>query len=294
MKKISREFFIICKKTKLILLIILLFTLTGCAQTNNYDAENKDNSAVTVDAAPTEVITPAAANPEPSGESEIEPTEKPQYPILDEGLTEALTAYMYESFGGFGDEQFAASWYKYIDYWEIYQNEDFYSGVLHLKERPLDDSARLILSKYYSNDELDILCPILLDVGASLNLDGADLCLIGESLYKIRVSEDAEINYYALAALDIPVYDFLSSGFGRSVEEVKSAIKKNQIPGKDAYACLVDYMSSNYKDAFDGLSMEKVKYMSATVMSNFSDVRIESLDVVDHDSKAIGTYENKN
>lgn len=275
---------------KILICIGLLLLLTGCEQTNNSVVKDKD---ITVDAAPAEVVAPVISNPEPSVEPETEPTE-PQYPILDEELTESLTTYMYESFGGSGDEQFATSWYKYIDYWEIYQNEDSYSGILHLKERPFDYSARLLLSKYYSEDELDTLSPILMDVGASLDLDDIELCSIGEALYKIKTEEDSEIYYYALSALDIPIYDFLSSGSGLSIDDVRSSIKKNKIPGKEAYKCLVDYMKYEYEGAFDGFSMEDVKYMSVAAIDNFKDVRIVTLDVVEQDDKSISTYKNQN
>jgi hypothetical protein len=283
---------------RLILLIVLLFALTGCAKNNPAAIVKSNNNISTapVTSVPAEVIAPVTADPKPSGEpeTEIEPTEEPQYPILDEEITEALTTYMYESFGGFGNEQFAVNWYKYIDYWEVYRNEDFYSGILHLNERPFDSSARLLLNEYYSEDELDILCPILLDVGVALDLDDIDLCLIGEALYKIRTLKDTAIYYYSLVALDIPIYDFLASGFGQSIPDVKSAISKNEIPRKDAYKCLIDYMAYTYKDEFEGLSMEKVNLMSMAAIANFDDVRIETLSVVDQDYKLVNTYEKLN
>ncbi len=271
----------------LILLTFLLLIFTGCAK-NNPVAKADDNIDVST---ATVTTTPKAKE---NLESEPAPTEEARFPILDEKLTEALTTYMYESFGGSGNDQLATSWFKYIDRWEVYQNKDSYSGTLYLKERPFDASARVILSKYYTDDQLDILCPILMDVGASLDLDDIDLCLIGEALYKINTTEDAAVHYYSLAALNIPIYDFLSEGFGESVSAVQSAIKKNKVSGTGAYLCLIDYMATTYEDAFDGLSMEKVKLMSMAAIANFSDVRIETLKVVDHDNESINTYKKLN
>lgn len=279
---------------KLILLVVLLFTLTGCAK--NSPASKVENNinppATSVTATPTEVIP----DPDSSEVSEVgaETTESPQGPVLNKEITEALTTYMYESFSGSGDEKYAADWYKYIDYYEVYQEENTYSGVLHLKERPLDASARLILSQYYSDDQLDVLCPTLLDVGAALNLEDVDLCLIGENLYKISTSNDSSIYYYSLAAMNIPIYDFLSSGFGESVDTIKSAIRKNLISGDEASKCLFDYMSSTYKGKFEGLSMENVKVMAMTSIANFKDVRIETITVVDQDNKKISKYQKLN
>lgn len=292
MKKILGDVFNIQNKTILILLIILLFMLTGCSQVNNSKGKNGNISNVT--AVSKEIISSDAANTEPIREDNIVPTEKPKYPVLDKELTEALTTYMYESFGGFGKEQYATSWYKYIDYWEVYQNEDSYSGILHLKEQPSDASVRIFLSKYYTDNELDKICPILLDAGASLNLDEVDLCLIGEALYKIKTSEDAETNYYALEALNIPVYNFLAKGSGWSINDVKNAIKGNKIPGKEAYECLIDYIAHTYKDAYNGLTMKKVKNISMAAINNFEDVKIKTIDVVDMDGKSIGIYKNSN
>ncbi len=269
---------------RLIILIFLLLLLTGCTK-NNHDDKIYDNANI--------FTTPdVASDPEPS----IEPTivinhvKEQKYPIFEDEITDQLTTYMYESFGGSGNESFATSWYKYIDYYEVYQNEDFYYGVLHLKERPFDASARLLLNEYYTDDELDFICPILIDVGASLNLDDIDLCLIGENLYKIETSNDVEIYYYSLVSLGIPVYDFLSEGFGQSIDDVKSAIRKNQIPGTQASECIVDYMEYSYSDSFDGLSMEMVNNLSLAVLSNFNDVSLETLSVVDQDNQPIHTY----
>lgn len=275
---------------KLILLIVLLLLFTGCSKnvsTNRTD----DLSPPVTTTAPTETITPT--EPEPSKGSEIAPAESVLYPLLDKEITEALTDKMYGSFGG--DEQFAAGWYKYIDYWEVYQNEDFYSGILHLKERPFDASARLLLAQYYTEEDLDFLCPTLLDVGAALNLDDVDLCLIGEALYKICTLENTEIYYASLAALNIPVYDVLAeaNGNGWTANDVKRAIKDEQIHGETAFACLVDYMDYTYDGSFDGLSMEKVKTMSMAALANFNDVRIETLSVVDHENKSINKYKNQ-
>ena len=281
------------KKKLLMLLLLYLFLLTGCE--NDYSANTVndiDFTASTLPPTATAFVTPTASVSELLKESEIAlPIDVLKYPKLDEELTKELTTYVYESFGGSGLETYAASWYKYIDYWEVFQDENSYSCVLHLQESPFDISAQL-LSKYYSEDEFSILCPILLDTCASLDLDVIDLCLIGELLYKIRTYENTEIYYNALAALDIPIYDFLASGFGRKVSDVKLAIEKNQMPSDKAYDCIVDHMAYTYEGAFDGLSMEKVKYISYTVLANFNSVEIEAITVVDNENNYINTYEN--
>lgn len=272
---------------RFLLLITILFTLTGCS--NNYPTEEievyindslNDSSAV------------ASPDPEPSNEPSpiFIPTEAPSYPLLDKDITEELTTYMYESFGGFGNEQIAINWYPYIDYWELYQDDDSYYGYLHLNERPFDTSARVILSKYYSDDELDDICPVLMNAGASLNLDDIDLCLIGESLYKIYTLEDSIIHYSSLAALDIPVYEFLASAAGWSVSDVSSAIREGGIPGDVAFEVILEYMTYEYKGAFNGLSMKNVKTMSMAAMANFNNVRIDNITVFDQDGKEIGKY----
>ncbi|MGF7142788.1 hypothetical protein HNQ56_001206 [Anaerotaenia torta] len=277
---------------KLILFIILLSMLTGCAKNNPVAKVDDGNVSVTPSAAPTDVAVPATATPIPTVTPETTPVEEPQDPILDEVITDKLASYMYSSFGGSGTEELAAGWYKYIDYFEVFQEENFYTGNLHLKERPLDASAQLILSQYYPDDGLDILCPILLDTGAALDLDDLDLCLIGEALYKISAEEDAKTQYYSLAALNIPIYDFLASASGWKIADVKNAVSNNEVSGDIAFEILVDYIADEYKDAFDGLSMEMVKHMSMAALANFEDVRIETLAVFDQDGKAINTYKN--
>jgi hypothetical protein len=277
---------------KTIIFIVLMITMTGCSKSNPSNGISAPTIPISV--SPSEDI--AQVNPEPA------PTQIPEagageaeYPILESEITDELTAYIYENFGGSGDEMYATSWYKYIDYWEVYQDDkSLYSGLLHLKERPFDTSARILLSEYYSKDELDSICPILLDTAAALNLDDLDICLIGENLYKIRELNDTSTYYYSLAALDIPIYEFLSEGFGENISNVKSAIQNNQISGPDAYQCLVDYMEYTYEGNFDGLSMEKVKKISMAALANFDVVRIETLSVVDQDGKLISTYNKLN
>ncbi len=277
---------------RLILLMILFFSLTGCSK--NVPAGKTEEDTNVPSAVPTEAAAPTAEL-EPTAEpEEVLSTEVVQYPVLEKEITESLTDMMYGSFGGYGDEQFTAGWLKYIDYLEVYRNEDnLYNGVLHLNERPLDATARLLLQKYYSDEQLDILCPVLLDVGAAFDLDDINVCLVGELLYQIKTLDDTSVYYYALASLDIPIYDFLSEGFGKSVSDVRKAIKDGQIPGDKAFACLVDYMTYTYEGTFDGLSMEKVKTMSMAALANFDDVRIETLSVVDHENKSINKYKNQ-
>jgi|GEM_PF-1181155 len=255
--------------------------------TKNISSTTADNT--TPDNAPAKTTS----SEEPAIESK---EEKPEFPILNKELTEALTSFMYENFGGSGDEQYAASWYKYIDRWEVYQADvDFYIGELYLKERPMDASAFDILSKYYTEGELsDIICPMLLDIGAYHKLKEVDLSLIGENLYFIKTRRDTSIYFYSLSALGIPIFDFLAEGSGWSVSEVKNAVMSNSISGVEVYNFLVAYMGHKYKGSFDGLSMKDVKSMSMSALANFKDVRIERLIVLDQNRKLVNIYRKPN
>lgn len=49
---------------------------------------------------------------------------------VDEALTESLTQYMYESFGGFGRKEFAASWYEYLIELKVYRDDEVYYAIV--------------------------------------------------------------------------------------------------------------------------------------------------------------------
>ena len=48
----------------------------------------------------------------------------------DEASSEALMQYMFESFGGSGKKEFAASWYECISKLEIYKSEDVFYSII--------------------------------------------------------------------------------------------------------------------------------------------------------------------
>lgn len=274
---------------RLFILLIALCLLSGCSKNDTADNIEDSSPAPSITAVPT-----ATTTPEP--EITLEPTQAPQTAVLDEDITNAVTTYIYESFGGSGKEEYAASWFKYIDHWEIYKNESTneYNGIVFLTEKPYDYSARLLLSKYYSEEQLDILCPILMDVGATFNLDDIDLCLVGENLYNINLSNDIGLYISSLAAYDIPVYEFLATGFGATESQVREAIRNNELPGDSACECLIDYMGNTYEGAFDGLSMEKTKNIAMSALANFKDVRIESMGAFDLEGSPINSYNKLN
>lgn len=290
------------KKIVLSLLVAFLIFLAGCGSQKDYIIDTSVTSGnVTNDTSASQNVEEDTINnieqtknlPSPTLAPEPEKKEA-EYPVLDEAITESLTKMMYGSFGGLGNEEFATSWYKYIDYWEVYREGTTYNGILHITVRPYDWSARLLLSQYYTEEELNNLIPVLIDVGAAFGLDDIDISLVGECLYKIKTYEDSSLYYYAIASYDIPIYDFLSQGFGRSIREVKQAIENNKIPGDKAFECLIDYMEYNYKGTFNGLSMEGVKRMAMAALSGFDDVRIETMTVYDNDNKLINTYQKLN
>lgn len=231
-------------------------------------------------------IAPLEATPEPAQTAEPEPQ-------LDKTLSESLNTMMFESFGGSGNAEFATSWYPFIDTLQVYSLGDEYYSTLTLTEEVADTTMRAISTAFYfSKENTDLVIPVVLDAGAYLDLDEAEMCLIVEGLSKIlNASSGSILPYESLQALGIPVYEYLSSALDSS----ESTIKKNidLVYGSKAADIILAGMKNNYQDSFNGITEETAEKISYAALANFDDVYLEKMIVCNPDGEQMIEFENR-
>lgn len=222
----------------------------------------------------------------PEGESTV------SEPQLNSELTKKLNSFMKDSFGGAGNPEHATSWYSYINSYEVYEDSGKYKAKLSLNTTVDGKNLRLILGQNLTEESTENLTEILLNVGSALNLDETSLCVVGDSLYNIMNSESGvDIYYSSISAYGIPVYAYIAETVEVSESEVRSYADNL---GGEAFAnCIYNNMATQYAGNYTGLSIYTVDTMALSVISNFDEVYLDSIEVYDSSNSLVETYENQ-
>lgn len=212
-------------------------------------------------------------------------------PQKDVALSEKLSSFMFENFGGSGDAAFATSWYPFIESLEVYSDGASYYGMLELTESGNEETVRAILSQHFTPANLDFCVPILMDAGAALKLDTVSICVMGESLAKILTgSSGLEVYYASLYSYNIPVYSYLATALEVSESEI---IETCGFCGGSEFAnFILMKMQEDFGGSFTGITSDTTKTISLAALTGFHDVYLKEMIVVDSGGKKVTTIKN--
>ena len=201
-------------------------------------------------------------------------------------ISDELSKYMLDNFGGAGNPKYAADWYQYVKEFKVFKDGEAYYGELHLTETPLDRACRTLAFKYYNQNQADAIIPLLMDVAAAKNLDELDVAVISESMGEIlRNNPNLKIYYASLFSYGIPVYKYLANGVGQGVTELQIIDNIEKCGGVTATAMIMAGIDADYGGSFEGLTMHEAETMSRAAMVNFKQVYLEKIELYSPDGE---------
>lgn len=204
-------------------------------------------------------------------------------PVADSELSESLSNMMKEDFGN-------TSWYPYIQKIEVFSDREINFATIHVKETPLDYSARLLLSTKATQSTIDTIVPVALNTASVLKLDDMDTALISENLVKILDGDtDVENIYNSLFAYGIPVYKYLADYTNTTEADIKKSIES--CVGETAVSVLLAGMTTDYGNSYAGFNMESAKRIAMTTNANFKDISLDYVVIQSSDGKQLEKYD---
>lgn len=115
----------------------------------------------------------ASQEPIPSGAESSSPAPS-AYKRID-FISTALNEYMKTGFS-------ETNWYGYINEYSVYSDGESYSAYAILTEKPFDYSLSVLMWKYFTNAEAEIVTPIILDAAYGLDPDSKRVRIYQEGL----------------------------------------------------------------------------------------------------------------
>ena len=232
---------------------------------------------------------------ESSSSAETESSEAPIVNKIKEAkeLSDRLSQYMSDNFGGAGNPEYAASWYPHIVGVTVFQDSSGYFSEMTLAEIPGDYEIRLILSRYFNNEQIDIIAPVILDTVSGLSLDDGNALVLADDIGQIMSGESGiESIYYSMAAMKIPVYQYLADAVGQGVTARQIQDNLSRCIGVNAVAALMAGMNADYGGSFNGLTMAKASTAAHAAMAGLDDVYLDTITLLSPEGKEIKTYSN--
>lgn len=262
---------------KLICCLLCVVVIAGCG------AESSTIAPQVEPEAKTSSETVISSTPE-SSEAPIEHKKE---------LSDALSKFMLDNFGGAGKPEYAASWYPYITGVAVYQDGIGYFSEMTLAEMPGDYEIRLILSRYFNSEQIEIIAPVLLDTVGYLGLDADEALVLADDVGQIMTkTSGVDIIYYSMVAMKIPVYQYLADAVGQGVTAQQIQDNISKCCGVNAVAALMAGMESDYKGGFTGMTMANASAAAHAAMAGLDDVYIEEITLLSPEGKEIKTYSN--
>lgn len=129
--------------------------------------------------------------------------------VINEQLSNSLSAYMFENFGGGGIPEMAATWYTYIDNVSVVSD-----GAVYFAKVALQD----IDYKMLINEKLE-------------QMSASDLLTVSDTDF--------------LEALGIPAIKYLSTASGQSENNINEMLMNGKVPGEIGTQALRDYIKAN-------------------------------------------------
>lgn len=269
---------------KIVPIILALALLSGCGEPSFPSRSSNPVSSKASSIEESSTFSKSESVLESSESDDDSPIEMPE-------LSELLTKYMKDSFGGGDDHpEFATSWYKYIDTITVLKDGDTYRVEVRATDSPADAMLRGYTAAYSLGDAYDSFIASVMDAQYALGLEDLDGCLIADSLYKILTSDSGVKVYYAsLFSYGINAYKYISDATNGEFSESYVLDTADYLCGADFVNAILTGMQNEFQDSCDAFVTYDADRIAYSIKANYRDILIAQVDIINPQGTIVHT-----